>query len=202
LVLSPRAVRLYPAGLGDCWASLLLASSPAMRRPHCRVRVPTVEGLPSASFGFISRLRLAVRLRLSSPPPLSTFQLTRPNTCRAHERGLPSPQHQVKPRRLLPPPYLRDCRPAPWLIRKRPKSGQLGCELGSSRSETAGNSGGGPATGRLFRHPLGSSRSETAATLGGGPAPCCPLEVPDRRIFSTVSGRCNPAGRHFLQDSF
>jgi hypothetical protein len=59
--LSPRAVRLYRMRLGMTFG--LCCSQPACR-PHpasLPVRVPTVEGLLRASFGFTSRLRLAFR---------------------------------------------------------------------------------------------------------------------------------------------
>jgi hypothetical protein len=48
------------------------------------VRVPTVEGLPSASFSFASRLRLAVQLRLPSSAPIGSFHPTRFCPCWAH----------------------------------------------------------------------------------------------------------------------
>ena len=64
----------------------LRCSGPA-RRPHpasLPVRVPTVEGLPPASFSFASRLRLAVQLRLPSSAPIGSFHPIRFCPCWAH----------------------------------------------------------------------------------------------------------------------
>src|SRR5688572_9570350 len=64
----------------------LCCSAPACR-PHpasLPVRVPTVEGLPSASFSFTSRLRLAVWLRLPSSAPIGSFHPIRFCPCWAH----------------------------------------------------------------------------------------------------------------------
>src|SRR5207237_10040651 len=64
----------------------LRCSGPACR-PHpasLPVRIPTVESLPSASFSFASRLRLAVRLRLPSSAPLGSFHPIRFCPCWAH----------------------------------------------------------------------------------------------------------------------
>jgi len=64
----------------------LRCSEPA-RRPHpasLPVRVPTVEGLPPASFSFASQLRLAVRLRLPSSAPIGSFHPIRFCPCWAH----------------------------------------------------------------------------------------------------------------------
>src|SRR6267143_6016941 len=71
----------------------LRCSGPACR-PHpasLPVRVPTVESLPSASFSFASRLRLAVRLRLPSSAPTGSFHPIRFHPCWAHSAvGLPA----------------------------------------------------------------------------------------------------------------
>src|SRR5687768_753624 len=67
----------------------LCCSAPACR-PHpasLPVRVPTVEGLPSASFSFTSRLRLAVWLRLPSSAPIGSFHPIRFCPCWAHAGG-------------------------------------------------------------------------------------------------------------------
>src|SRR2546429_7937387 len=75
----------------------LRCSGPAGRpRPaSLPVRVPTVEGLPSASFGFTSRLGLAVRLRLPSSAPIGSFHPTRFCPCWAHSAAgyHPAPQN-------------------------------------------------------------------------------------------------------------
>ena len=76
--------------------------SPA-HRPHpasLPVRVPAVVGLPSASFSFTSRLRLAVRLGLVPSPPLGSSSL-RYSPCRAHERRLSC--RRLGPAAFLPP---------------------------------------------------------------------------------------------------
>ena len=77
----------------------LRCSGPA-RRPHpasLPVRVPTVEGLPLASFSFASRLRLAVRLRLPSSAPVGSFHPTRFCPCWAH----PAAGYQAAPGHVL-----------------------------------------------------------------------------------------------------
>src|ERR1039457_5547238 len=64
-----------------------LRCSGPVRRPHpasLPVRVPTVEGLPPASFSFALRLRLAVRLRLPSSAPIGSFHPIRFRPCWAH----------------------------------------------------------------------------------------------------------------------
>src|SRR5271157_4912076 len=69
----------------------LRCSEPA-RRPHpasLPVRVPTVEGLPPASFSFASQLRLAVRLRLPSSAPIGSFHPIRFCPCWAHSAAGP-----------------------------------------------------------------------------------------------------------------
>ena len=60
-------------------------------RPACRphpaslpVCVPAVESLPTASFSFASRLRLAVQLRLPSSAPIGSFHPIRSCPCWAH----------------------------------------------------------------------------------------------------------------------
>src|SRR5712692_9108920 len=60
-------------------------------RPACRphpaslpVCVPAVESLPTASFSFASRLRLAVQLRLPSSAPIGSFHPIRFCPCWAH----------------------------------------------------------------------------------------------------------------------
>ena len=78
--------------------SALRCSWPA-RRPYAAslpVRVPTVEVLPSASFSFTSRLRLAGWLRLAPSPPSSSFQLDRSSPCREHQgRTAVSPLYSI-----------------------------------------------------------------------------------------------------------
>src|SRR5712664_2669175 len=87
--LSPRRspqVRFRICSLaptGSTWCVLvtlgLRCCQPACR-PHpasLPVRVPTVVSLLSASFGFASRLRLAVSLRLPSSAPIGSFHPTR-----------------------------------------------------------------------------------------------------------------------------
>ena len=64
----------------------LRCSAPACRSHPASlpVRVPSVEGLPPASFGFASRLRLAVQLRLPSSAPIGSFHPIRFCPCWAH----------------------------------------------------------------------------------------------------------------------
>jgi hypothetical protein len=75
-----RAVAAPARAVLLCSASVYrLSASPAL--PAARKASPLARSSrPSASFSF----RLAVRLRLSSPPPSSSFQLDRSNACRAH----------------------------------------------------------------------------------------------------------------------
>ena len=83
-----RICLLVPPGSTGCVLMTfgLRCSGPA-RRPHSAslpVCVPTVEGLPSASFSFASRLRLAVRLQLPSSAPIGSFHPIRFCPCWAH----------------------------------------------------------------------------------------------------------------------
>src|SRR4029077_18030423 len=91
-----RICLLVPTGSTWCVLMILgLCCSGPARRPHpasLPVRVPTVEGLPSASFSFASRLRLAVPLRLPSSAPIGSFHPTRFCPCWAHPaRGALAP---------------------------------------------------------------------------------------------------------------
>jgi len=89
-----RVCLLAPPGSTICALMTLgLRCCQPARRPHpasLPVRVPTVEGLPTASFSFASQLRLAVWLRLPPSAPVGSFDPTRLCPCWAHCRGLPA----------------------------------------------------------------------------------------------------------------
>jgi hypothetical protein len=90
--------RISPLAPTDSTGCVLMIFGLRCSAPACRphpaslpVRVPTVEGLPAASFSFTSRLRLAVRLRLPSSVPIGSFHPTRFCPCWAHAAaGLPA----------------------------------------------------------------------------------------------------------------
>ena len=83
-----RICPLAPPGSTACVFMIfgLRCSGPACR-PHpasLPVRLPAVESLPSASFSYASRLRLAVQLRLLSLVPIGSFHPIRFCPCWAH----------------------------------------------------------------------------------------------------------------------
>jgi hypothetical protein len=101
-----RICLLVPTGSTGCVLMILgLCCSGPTRRPHpasLPVGVPTVEGLPSASFSFASRLRLAVRLRLPSSAPIGSFHPTRFCPCWAHPAaGCPTRPLAASPSTVL-----------------------------------------------------------------------------------------------------